>query len=427
MDRFDFVDLILNFSDVPDDKFVRARDISRVRVKNRVDNVGGVAEHEVYGITTDVISRYFPVRDALVNAISIDSLSKRLELRNSSNNNEDGERQLGSDNHQALVFLSEHLSAEETFYLTHLVNNGSSSLISNLTVDYVRKNLDMIIGQLRLVMKFHPLEHSSVFQLDMDSALEKSVIETYQDVRLGLSTFPRRFFKDNSRNARIITRFLLERELGMPADKANILTSYDFEERGLAHMLRTVYDDSPVKAVLDVYPNSFKHWEFSKVPRSYWAGDKGRDNARTATRWLVEEHLGLRTEQAIKVTREDFIRASLNPMLIISYRGCAVEALGDAYSQFKPWEFYRLPKEFWKRKDAIEKSKEAIKWYLEEMLDLSEEQLINVRARDFEGSTVRHLIKKLYDNSHLKAISDIYPGKFKIEGEGRSQKLVYIQ
>ena len=61
--------------------------------------------------------------------------------------------------------------------------------------------------------------------------------------------------------------------------------------------------------------------------------------------------------------------------------------------KFKPWEFYRLPKEFWKRKDAIEKSKEAIKWYLEEMLDLSEEQLINVRARDFEGSTVRHLIK----------------------------------
>ena len=39
-------------------------------------------------------------------------------------------------------------------------------------------------------------------------------------------------------------------------------------------MLRTVYDDSPVKAVLDVYPNSFKHWEFSKFPRSYWAGDK---------------------------------------------------------------------------------------------------------------------------------------------------------
>ena len=58
MDRFDFVDLILNSSDVPDDKFVRARDISRVRVKNRVDNVGGVGEHEVYGITTDVISRY---------------------------------------------------------------------------------------------------------------------------------------------------------------------------------------------------------------------------------------------------------------------------------------------------------------------------------------------------------------------------------
>ena len=98
----------------------------------------------------------------------------------------------------------------------------------------------------------------------MDSALEKSVIETYQDVRLGLSTFLVGFFKDNSRNARIITRFLLERELGMPADKANILTSYDFEERGLAHMLRTVYDDSPVKAVLDVYPNSFKHWEFFK-------------------------------------------------------------------------------------------------------------------------------------------------------------------
>ena len=79
-------------------------------------------------------------------------------------------------------------------------------------------------------------------------------------------------------------------------------------------------------------------------------------------------------------------------MLIISYWGCAVETLGDAYSQFKPWEFYRLPKEFWKER-CYRKSKEAIKWYLEEMLDLSEEQLINVRLGIFEGGTVRHLIK----------------------------------
>ena len=101
-----------------------------------------------------------------------------------------------------------------------------------------------------------------------------------------------------------------------------------FKKYGLGGMLQTLFNSSPFQAVNSLYPGQFKPWEFHV--KNYWQ-DKTIENARIATKWLVEEKLQSLNIELKDVRRKHFLHYSLGQMLKKFYRNSHLIALNDAY------------------------------------------------------------------------------------------------
>jgi len=60
-----------------------------------------------------------------------------------------------------------------------------------------------------------------------------------------------------------------------------------FTTNRLYGMFEIVYGSSPFKAINSLYPDKFKPWELTQVPKNYWTLELGIE----ATKWLVEGKL----------------------------------------------------------------------------------------------------------------------------------------
>ena len=87
-------------------------------------------------------------------------------------------------------------------------------------------------------------------------------------------------------------RWMVERS-GLDVDELpRTVSRAMFGEAGLGAMLEAVFRGSPGEACLAAYPGRFRAWEFPNR-RGIWRGKAGAALAAEATRWLVEEKLGL--------------------------------------------------------------------------------------------------------------------------------------
>ena len=93
-------------------------------------------------------------------------------------------------------------------------------------------------------------------------------------------------------------------------------------------MLKKCYNGSPYQAINTAYPNKFKEWEFSIVPRNFWTKEKGIE----ATRWLIEEKLKLSDEELKeKLSSKLFKHNGLSGMLQACFNNSYKKALQEAY------------------------------------------------------------------------------------------------
>ena len=59
-------------------------------------------------------------------------------------------------------------------------------------------------------------------------------------------------------------------------------------------MIMKCFGNSPYEAINNAYPNKYKEWEFSFVPRGFW---NDKENGIKATKWLIEEKLKLNDKE----------------------------------------------------------------------------------------------------------------------------------
>ena len=98
-------------------------------------------------------------------------------------------------------------------------------------------------------------------------------------------------------------------------------------------------------------------------------------------------------------------------MLFILFNNSPYFAIENAYpGKFKPWEFSKVPNNFWNLKTASE----ATIWLIEEKLKWSDEDVRrNLSQNTFKENSLRGMLDVLFNGSPYLAIENAYPGKFK--------------
>jgi len=126
------------------------------------------------------------------------------------------------------------------------------------------------------------------------------------------------------------TRWLLEEQLEWTRkDICKGLTRGVFKQNGLVGMLERCFNGSPYKALEAAYPGIYKPWELRWTPNGYWTPTTGVE----ATKWLIEEKLGLTMEEAYNsLTITDFIQNGLNSMLHRYFKNNIHRAIQAVYS-----------------------------------------------------------------------------------------------
>lgn len=245
-----------------------------------------------------------------------------------------------------------------------------------------------------------------------DEILTKGIIEIYKEILSGdRGRFPNGIWKrpDAKENAMKCVRFLIEDKLQWSEEniKEN-LSVKTFRTYKLFPMLCECFDSSPYKAICSIYPNKFKQWEFRIVSNNYWNKEHGIE----ATKWLIEEKLKLTdTELKEQLSQKIFYENGLRGMLQVCFNGSPFEAINTTYSgKFKPWEFNQVPRSYWTKEKGIE----AVRWLIEEKLQLTSEQLKEkLSIKMFKENKLDGMLNTCFNGSTYEAINAAYPNKFK--------------
>ena len=149
-----------------------------------------------------------------------------------------------------------------------------------------------------------------------------------------------------------------------------------------------------------------------KFPDGFWQQPEALNNAKIITKYLIEKILKW-TEYDIKskLIQKTFNNNKLSGMLQTCFNGSVFKAIDNAYKgRFKIWEFSQVPRGYW---DNIENCKEAIKWLIEDKLNLTDEEIKkNLNAKLFEDNCLGGMLACRFNSSPFNAINTAYEGKY---------------
>lgn len=200
--------------------------------------------------------------------------------------------------------------------------------------------------------------------------IDKNVIKIYEDVLNGNSKrFPMGFWQD-THNAEVCVKHLIENILNWDEDDIKKKLNYNiFKQYKLKGMITQVYNDSPFEAIKDLYPD-IKPWELEVSPKM-WDNDKIIE----ATKWLIEEKLGWDADQVKNELTADVIRSYGLETLIKHFNGNIYNLIEFTYPGWiKPWEYKKQPKNLYDDQNILN---EALIWFFEEKMQLFDKESID--------------------------------------------------
>lgn len=183
-----------------------------------------------------------------------------------------------------------------------------------------------------------------------------------------------------------------------------------FKEYGLDSMLYAVYNRSIIDALESAYPGRFKPWQFRRVPNGYWT----KETAKEAVNWLVEEKLKITDDELILEYFDEKIlsKYGMGTMFSNLFQKNIYLLFENAYpGRLKPWQFKRVPNEYWNKETA----KQAVRWLIEEKLKITDDEQIleRINCELFNSYGLRSMLNLVFNSSPYEALNATYPGRFK--------------
>ncbi len=214
--------------------------------------------------------------------------------------------------------------------------------------------------------------------------------------------------------APLVTRWLLE-QYGLAAQEpehiAATLTHADFAAAGFSGMLHQVYGGSPYAALAALFP-ALRPWQMGTTPMGYWQGAAGRDHARAATRWLLEQQGLLDEAPAVVAGRLDlavFGQAGLGGMVHRVYGNSPYAALADLLPIVQPWQMRTgVPQGYWQGGAGQHHARAATRWLLEQLglAAAPAHVAATVTAAHFVQAGLGGMLQILYRGSVAAALDD---------------------
>lgn len=230
-------------------------------------------------------------------------------------------------------------------------------------------------------------------------------IETYLQVLNGeISRFPTGFWTANDRyiKAAQITRYMIEFILKWDKEQVSkSLNKYTFRNHKLLGMLAIFFNNSPYYALDNAYPDEYLPWELSRAPLNTW----DKKTASEALKWAIEVKEKLSRNDICKLYDYSFIMKHKLKAAYILFDS-EFDYINSAYpGRFLPWDFKQCPQSFW---DNENNKVKAIKWLVEEKLQLNPSKNLKLQPMDFIDNDLGGLLVK-FNNSWRDAILFAYP------------------
>jgi len=246
------------------------------------------------------------------------------------------------------------------------------------------------------------------------NTIKQSAIDIYKEILLKkIKSFPQGFWKSEQgkQNGITITKYLIEDILQLPKNKVITLTKQTFIDYKLSSMINYVFDKSYYNAINAVYPNEFKRWEFTAVPKNYWTNE----HIKEAVKWLIIDKLKYNDNDIKnKLNKDDFQNNGLGGLYCTKFHNSYYEVINFVYpnkfkkSDFKNYIYFNSSHTQW--------TKSIIKEKFETFLiqsNLSKKDIkTKVSTKDLPKDLF-NLIYNKYHNSLFKLIDYIYPNEFK--------------
>lgn len=219
----------------------------------------------------------------------------------------------------------------------------------------------------------------------------------------------------NSKNdlntcAREALAWLMSEKLGCSrGDLPQMLNKQVFTENSLAPLLNK-FDDSCFNIVNAVFPGVFRPWQFVEEEQVIWFQENRINTAADATRWLVEERLGIPVEDVPKrISIRDFHTNGLSKLLDL-FNQNLFAVIENAYPlKFKPWQFNEQA-EIWKAPDALEIARQATEWLITEKLRITHDKApTSVTRRHFLSNGLGCMLGSIFNHSHFLALENLMP------------------
>jgi hypothetical protein len=180
-------------------------------------------------------------------------------------------------------------------------------------------------------------------------------------------------------------------------------------DNGLEALLNK-FDGSCFRVVDQVYPGIFKQWQFTEEEQLIWFQENRLEIAADATKWLIEDRLGIPFEDIPKrISIREFHMNGLSKLLDL-FNQNLFQVIENAYKgQFKPWQFSEQ-NEIWKLPNALEIAKDATQWLISEKLHLNNEKAItHLTRRHFISNGLGQMLGTLFGHSPFKALENLMP------------------
>lgn len=241
----------------------------------------------------------------------------------------------------------------------------------------------------------------------------REIRHLYLQVYLGLQpAFPPHFLsRDPEKRCAELTRFLVREILeSSPQDimEANEETFF------LRHHLQNVYrhfNYSLNRALRNAFPGEVPPWFNSRTAANYWETPQNRAEA---VRWLVEERLGIDPAalHAANINRTDFAANGLSYMFNTFYNSVS-RALQEAYPDRHPWEYGKVPLEFWDEQQsalAVQWVVGQKGWAVEDLPRMVAEG--HFHRKTFSELGLATLFEKVFSRNLYRAVNCAWPGRF---------------
>lgn len=229
---------------------------------------------------------------------------------------------------------------------------------------------------------------------------------TAQELIWTTRTVPRGFWR-NPENRRNYMDWLGDR-LGYknPHDWYNIsseMFQYNFGQA----ILRSYYDNSPIKALHEYYPDMEWHeWLLRNPSRNYWKDPLNRSQFMT---WLGKRKGITQPEDWYDLTYDDYYENRGGGLFSAYYKGSTLDAVREYLPDYEwlPWRFKSTPKGFWE--DASNR-RNYLEWLFKKLDIMNPEDGYRLTAESIKINYGGGMLNHYYNSSPVAVLSEFFPG-----------------